>query len=610
MAKGINYFVELAKKMVDDDAERDAAFVYYEKLYHGEWELPDKIKELGWVRAVKSTDPHDSVETGRRILSGLNPRVKWQPLDESETSRRFANHMEKILKWHLKAANSRRSKRVEGEIVQSALLYDAVAANIIDMDWHIRIVKERGGDTKALERWRRMGRFVINVYNPRNVHVRRNSFGLESVLLRQIRPAGDVVKEWSSSSKKLNRLAEEGQNIIYNDFMDHEDRCVWVCDRSGGLIAEIVRDEHGLDFIPWAAVMGGSELEYERRHQHHPLLYSVRSSGDWETQNIVLSLAMSEIIAKAAYPELAEEGPNPDNTVIDYGDPAKQAKVPPGNTLRSIPKNPIDRSLLEIQDRMAAKIGRSTVSHVLQGGQIPAGVAFSTLNLVTQTALGALKPAQDLAQRALSEILRLMIMWSIHTKIPLIGYDDDKKSLEFGRQIALDLDSIDEQDIYIDVELAPDVPTDRMQRANAASLMVQYGYPREYALEDLGVDDPQTAILRWTRERILQEKINARLQAETQLIMSQVQLAAQQAASAQGQVEAQMAAQMAQMAQQQQAKQMAQEIQRIGPFPGGVGFAPNLGGTPMAQAFPGMTREEVLGMDNAGNPLPSLDEEP
>jgi hypothetical protein len=383
---------------------------------------------------------------------------------------------------------------------------------------------------------------------------------------------------------------------------------VWVEPENGeGVIAELLRQEHELDFLPWAAIMGGLALESKRSEQFHPMLYSIHKTGQWITQNIGQSLAFSEVIAKAAAPDLVEEGPNPDTTVIDYGDPSRQAKVPAGNTLKQIPKNQIDRGILEVVDRVGAKIEKSTLSAALQGGALPSGTAFSTLNLKTQTDLGALKPAQDLAQRTLAEILTLMLLWVNYTDVPLVGYGlNDNPGGDMGVQYETTPDQIDEEDLYISVKLKPDVPTDRMQQANTAMILTQIGYSWERALEDMGVEDPAQEIKQWQFEKIVRDKLEARIQAEAQLIQGQAQLQIQQA-----QMEMQMqaqGAQNAQMEQQAMAQRMAEQMPQEGMFPGGQGFNPAAGGTPAVMAAPGATREVMQGRDISGNPMASQGE--
>ena len=141
--------------------------------------------------------------------------------------------------------------------------------------------------------------------------------------------------------------------------------------------------------------------------------------------------------------------------------------------------------------------------------------------------------------------------------------------------------------MYIEVELNTDEPTDRQQRANTAGQLVQWGYPKEWALEDLGITDPQKAIEQWWYEKFLEHEINMLMQKD-QMDM--------QAAMQQAQQNAQMQAQMMMQAQQQQPPPEA--------IPGGEGFNPAAGGQSPINVNPSMqTRERVTGETRGGMPM-------
>lgn len=597
MPKGIKYYQEQAKKMRKADNDRDNQWLAYEKMYHTDWELPQKIKDLGWVRKVVSTDPPDAVDAGVRVLSSLTPGIEYQPLNSNADTKEDANRIERNLKWQLMAINNIRPTKVESDVVFTALLHFAVTAYVIDLDHQIELVEKKGGDTKNLKKWRRDARFRVIVHNPRDVHVKRNGFGVQAVLLVQEREASEVINEWGSSNRKLKELAKEGKSVVYHDYTDMDDRVVWCTakDADGeGVLAEIVRVEHELDFFPWVAMDGGTNVEKNGRHKHKALLHSYADAGHWQTQNLALSMAVSEVLSTVAQPRFMEEGPNQDSAEIDYGDPSRIGKAPVGNTVRPLPGRPMDSAAMEVNDRLSNMAQKSTVSQILQGGAFPAGTAFSTLNLATQTALGALKPSQDLAEKALAGVFRLMLLWVLHTEKPLLGYNDNRRQKDdFGAQIEIEPDMIDPEAMYINVDLKPDVPTDRLQRANAASILHQMGYPKEYALQDMGVDDPITAIKMWYMERLLQHRMDLMMETES--------------AQAMGAIQQQQSAEQAMMQQQMEAQMMAEQMPG-GMFPGGQGFNPAMGGTPSVQVMPGGAEEIMQGEDMSGNPMASLGE--
>ena len=597
------YYTELAEQMEKADEKRDLAFEEYDRMYHSQWELPHELKALQWIRKVVSTDPHDAVYAGMRVLSSLAPKVKFTPLRSDPDTKRHANEVEKNLLWQLKAANRRRPHKVEADVTFSALQYSATAINVIDLDHHIKLVKASGGMSKQLQAMRKVSRFVVNTYNPKSVHVRRNSFGVEAVILDQDRPAREVATEWGMESKIKAFIGDEYTEkecmVDYYDYTDHEVRCVWIEYNEKEL--ELVRDEHNLPFLPWVANLSGSTLESEIEDQYHPLLYSVLKSGQWKTLNIIQTLVASEAIAHSASPRFVEQGPNSEQSDINYGDPTRTAKVAPGNSLTPIPPQQIDNGLAEIGDRILASISKSTVSQILLGGALPSGTAFGTLNLATQTAMGSLKPAKDLAERSLAEMFVLMLEWVKYTATPLYAMGMGKTDV--GMQYELTPDLLpDTENIYLEVELTPDMPTEKMQQANAASMMIQWGYPVESALEDLGVTDPQAAIEQWYLEKYIAHKFD--MLKQTDMAMLQMSIQQQQAQQQQQAAGEMQQAQDAQAQQAQFAQAAAQQgEQQPGMFPGGQGFNPAAGGISPTMVAPGVGREQMAGMDSMGSAM-------
>ncbi|MFA5379505.1 MAG: hypothetical protein WC455_27355 [Dehalococcoidia bacterium] len=595
MPDNLEKYRKLAERMIQADRDRNLAFQGYEDMYHCKASFPNELNALPWFRKVVSTDPHDAIEGGTRIMTSTEPRITVMPLADDIDNKEEANKRERILGWHLKNSNRRRSNKVEADIMRSALMYSAVAANVIDLDWQVKNVGAMGGNDKRWKAMRRLGRFQINTYNPKDVHVQRSGQMVERVLLCQKRSAQEIVDTYGTVPEGVKKLAEEDAAVVFYDYWDLDVHCTW-CEpgntygRSGseGFVI-LPATPHDMPFIPWVALMGGSTLEDKEEHKYHPMLYSVYQAHDWDTQNIVKSLYVSEVIRNAGTPPYVESGPSEETTEVDAAGEMMVAKVPPANQLQALPRPTIDTSLLALDDRLTSKTEKSTMSRVLLGGDLPSGTAFETLNLMTQTALGALKPSKTLSEQALAEILTLMLLWAHYTGEGLEAYGTDKRN-DIGAVYKVEADEIDPESLYIEVELNSDEPTDRQQRANTAVQLMQIGYPKEYALQDMGVADPLKAIEQSYYERLLDHEINLKMQqdmAAMQMQMQQVQQAAQM-----------------QMQQQQQAQMMAEQQRQAQGIPGGEGFNPAMGGqSPINVNSTVQTRERVTGETRGGVPI-------
>jgi hypothetical protein len=449
----------------------------------------------------------------------------------------------------------------------------------------------------------------------------------EAVLLAQVRRAKDVADEFGDAAREaLKELlalppGEEEAFVVLYDYWDYEVRVVWavVSDARGTPVGNFGPDttvgtqvslktrgkakgasgrrgepmvilpptEHGLDFIPWALRMGGSNLEKDEEHKRRPLLYPVRQSGLWKSQNIARTLYFSEVFAHAAAPRMKEEGTNPAEAEVDYGDPTRKAKVPTGNVLTPLNPPAIDQALSEIDDRMTSSTNKSTVGQL---SSLPSGTSFAAVNLYTQTELSKLKPYQQLAEDAIADVLEIMLLWTAFTGIPLEAYGTGKE--DRGLEYVIEPEEIPTDAIYIDVELKPDVPTDRLQRINAAAIAVNsLNYPVESALEDIGVNDPQTAMRQRFYERMVEGMVNNQIRQQQMELEMGMQMQMQQVQQMQ-EMEAARAMQM----QEAQAMMGPQGI----PGAEGMGYNPAMGGIPPALLNPEATMEGQTGFARGG----------
>ncbi|KAA3643421.1 MAG: hypothetical protein DWQ07_23190 [Chloroflexi bacterium] len=542
--KSLNYYQGLANEMVQADRGRDAMLRAMDDMWHNRWSLPKGISNLRWVHKVVSTDPHDALRAGTRVLSSVEPRIKLQPLAPNEATREKTDGIERALGWHFRNASRRRRANVLRDVVLSTLLYDEVVAQVVYLPEQIEAMKAFKGDTRRLEAARRYGPFSILVRNPRQVHVRYSDWMPESVLLKKVMRVGEVVDFWGTKARGLkNKLKEQGSKgvggkkdweycTVY-DYMDLDVRVVWAVPHAGGSMVsdplgdaegtggvQILREKHDLGFLPWVAKVGGTTLEDEAAFQRMPLLASIYQSGQWDTQNIVDTLMASEVIAYAAAPRLKVSGPT-DQVEVDYGEPGRPAYVPPGHELSAMTPPGLDQSLAVLAERIGSRMAKSTVPRVLQSGDFPSGTAFSTLNLATQSGIKSLAPYKELAEEALVDVFTQMLYWVKYANEPVLAFG--KKRDDPGSQYTIYPKDIDLESVYMEVELTADVPTDRMARINAASMAVRdLNYSKSRALEQVGESDPGF-IMEQAREETLDE-VDLEIEKQRKLALGKLEI--------------------------------------------------------------------------------------
>lgn len=602
MTHTLTYYKDLAERMVNVDAQRDEDFRAYDDIYHFQWDLPGEMGDHDWFYKDVSMDGHDAVETIIKIMTNKEPRHKFLPMLNDVVNRQRANELEQIAKWEFFCANRKRQGKIESDVVKCATLYDEVAVQVIDLDWQIDQIKKNKEKSKVSDRkWvaaRQNARFVVNVYNTKSVHTQYSVYGPERVLLRVTRSAADVYAEWGDMAKFLldkDGNIDQSKTVTYNDMTDFDMRAVWLTEYDDPIIPPT---DHGLPFINWVSVIGGSSIEDNNEDKRHPLLYSLHKSGAWETINTLNSLIVTRAITLAIQPVTKEEGSNPESTELDFTEPGGSAKVPAGNTLDVLPALPLDPKTLEARENISARIEKTTVSNILQNGQLPAQAAFASLNLATLTALGAIKPIKSLSEKAISGVVELMMKWAKHTGKDLLGYGYGKE--DAGKQYSIPIDEVYPENMYISSELVEDLPIDQAQRATTAQLLVtQLGMSKEDALEMVGVEDPRKEMLIRFKEMLQENRVAAIMEKERGMAQLEVQAK---------QMEMQMAMQQAQMQQQgggaqAQAEQQAQaQAQSKAQGAKGQAFNPAQGGISPTTTNPsGMTREQASGQDRTGN---------
>src|SRR3990172_5695578 len=275
MAKKLEHYVAIAASMVAVDKKRDEANKAYDRMDHNEWDLPSGLQTVQWIRRKVNTGPSTDIATAIRVLASMDENSTIQQLERNLATKKKVNGWERSLKWMLMQANRRRQGPVRQTLVRSAVKYDEIVAQVVDLDYQIAQKDIFGGDTQREKAARQhYGRFIPIIYHPNDVHVRYSNLMPEAVLLRQIRTAQSVRDEWGDKANRrsdLKEMAEKGENVVYNDYIDYHDHVIW-CEPvtetgEAGQFIQIVREEHKLPFFPWVTEVGGDTMERLPEHR-------------------------------------------------------------------------------------------------------------------------------------------------------------------------------------------------------------------------------------------------------------------------------------------------------------------------------------------------------
>lgn len=589
---------QIAADLIGADEDNVKMMRAMDDMWQMRWNLPPQIAGLPWVRKKVSSDPHDAVRAATRVLATVMPKLRLTPLASNIETRDATDELERALMWHLSLAFNRKGKPLS-TIVWQALMYDMVCAQVVHLPNQQKAMGTFQEEKHRLQYAKRFGDFAIIMRDPKCVHAEWSDWMLERVVYGNLTTLGSLKQFWGKQADALRRAARKKKLrnkdwVTVYDYQDLKSRYVWCypTGESGMVNANddnpivIIEEDNDLDFLPWAIKTGGEELV--------SLLYSIWRAQQWADQNVMGSINMSEVIAYFASARLMKEGPG--EVEVDYGEPARVLDVPPGTKVSELPPIPMDPNLLAMVDRLQAEIAKGTIPNVITMGEIPAGAAYATVNLATQSGVKAINPYKELAEDALSEIIRTMLYWIDYTGEGIVAYPTVLGG-ETNERIGVSKGDFDPEQLYLEIELTADVPTDRLQRMNAAvmgrdklNMSVRTSH-EAVGIPDSGAEqkqwrEEQERELDFRREEVRKDMIMQReeqLETQQQLFLQQVNQQAQMQATLQPQQQG---------APQQQVQPAGQPREEPRGSPGfenirGQGMDTSRGGTPPAMAAPG-----------------------
>lgn len=656
----VKAYMDLAQSLIDRDKDRDDMFARQDRIWRVEWDLPPELREMGWVKAVKSTDGHDALRGTARILSARVPSVSVWPTGTSPEDQERADKLERALRWFLNVAFQRGQTTALRDVVMSAAKYDEVCGQIVYMPYQKQLLEGFGAgiteDSAAARRMKAMersGPFSVIVRNPRSVHTLYSEYGMEAVAYTAIWPAKNVVSFYGNRAKDIRTKELAGEAANYYaifDVCDYDKRVVVAIPRDSDVgsppkwtknskdlpkeAITLMDEDNDLNFIPWICRVGGTSLESDSENTHIPMLYSVDKANQFDIQNTIQTLVLSEAITHAAAPRDVKMGPGADNIYVAYGSPDQSVVTGPGQDYKRLPPLEIDQGLFNLSEWISGKVSKSTIPPVLQGGQV-ASETFATLNLTVQSGMITIDPYKKLAEQWLSDACIQMLLWVKKVGDPIVAFEREKEEVtgkEKTSSFTIEPDDINEKGMRIDVTLEAEVPVDKVAKINGAAMLQKMGIPKREAYEEVGFADA-SALMDEARYEAMEEfflqrfftKLNQKDQIDFQTKLTEAQTAIQLMAK-QKEMEMQMAAQQAQQEAQAQAQMAAQGggmppqggggvpfmmpganagARGLAPEPGtppgsageteGPMWNPAMGGAPPAMAQPGMTREMQTG---------------
>lgn len=501
--------------------ERDRMFDEIDQAINGDWDLPAELEKVSWAMRAPEPSFAITVDAAIRLISDNEPDISIVPTSADKMA--IVDAHEKAIRWMLANASKRRNQHIMGELTASAVKYGEVCAEVIFLPEQIKGVKAAGGNVTRWEAMERHGPFSINVFHPKSVYPRYSALGFEEVYMtRQDNPHA-IVDLWGAKADAVKErmgadVANGGKSpetVVYNVYMSYERHSVWVeWGENGGDAIEIHNDKWPWPFLPWACRMGGSNLEDQSDRQRSPLLKTMYQFDMYDLMSRVRSLRYSDMLRTAAAPrkvwQASGETEAP-SIVSEAGE--EYERIGEGEKIIHHPPTTPDPSMATLHSELKTEHQRATLSDLLLGGEVPSEAAFASINLVTHSALAAIKPTQDVIRGAIADIAEIMLLWIHYAQASVTGYE----KTETGEYVEtlVHWEDVDPKNLYITVDITADLPSDRQGRVIAAQALMQSGlYSVEAAMNDVGVKDATKMREDVVMDRMLQNMLEIDLKNE------------------------------------------------------------------------------------------------
>lgn len=512
----LKYFQNRLSRLVALDKDRDEMFQAFDEMDHGEWTPPEEFDDISWVDPLVSTEQHDVLQAGARIISDSVPKFKVMPRSIKGGSEAKVDVYERGLQSLFHKADRRREASVVGDAGFSALKYAECAISVLFLPEQIRSAKAIGSNMTRYEALKRGGEFIVTVNNPKNVHVRYSDLGVEEVGLIKTMDPYEVVDLYGEKAvpnlvEALEALGDDVtiDEVVFKDYFNYSERCVWIewtrSDQEVAAADEIYRNLWNYPFLPWACKLVGTSTEDKGDHRRRSLLYTSYHMDTYDIMNRVKSLRYSEMIRYAGISRRVLYTDSDIEPTVDPSSPDLLMTVRDSEARMQDLAPPMpDPSMTVLHHELRQELEASTLSKILMGAQPPSGTAFATMNLVTHSAMAVLKPFQEMLEHVIAEVATIMLLWLHYSpaskQIITEGFGDE----DFGQEYKLNAKDILPNRLLVMAELSSDVPTDHQGRAlTAINLNDRDIISKRQAMSDVGVQD-----VTGMEDQIVQEKLD------------------------------------------------------------------------------------------------------
>lgn len=563
---------------------------------HSMQEEMDLMINMEWTH--KPTDPTLKITTSpearnqylgaMRLLTASEPIVSVPHDKNDPVSVENSEQIEKMCKAVLYQSGRINQKPVHYELVGSLLRYGQFHLALTDTEDLLKLQKKRGktASKAAITRYERIARstpFLFQPLDPKCGNAEFDSFGLRAYY----RETEMTYAQIKAMFGELEQLKDKSNTdiVTYKDYWDLDVHFAWVDNISEPLVGRENNGRHDLPCIP--IIVQGAEgflLQDDPEHQYQPLLYGAWKGDLWDRQNLELTAMYTNLFAVASNAMFVHERSEPDSQIeIDFGNVGGIVHLNPGDKLTPLQRDVLNKDMLYGLDVANKLFEESTIYKTALGHGGNTNLGFSSISLLTQSGRLPLAAYQRCGGWGIGSALELMVdMIKDKNSLRTALYD--------GGTLNIDPKELPDN-LVIDVQLDAELPQDKLQQANIASMLKQQGLASDEWIREniLNVGQSKDMTKKVIEERFVEQMvqehftkamendIRRQVQAEMQQAQMQQQAQAQQMQQVQAQQMQMSERAMRQQEQMQRAQAMSMAEQR-------ARFAdqnnPNMGGMP------------------------------
>lgn len=505
----MKHYQELAYQVIENAADRQKLYQNIRDIYDCNFTMPDALQRLAWIKNRKfvSIAPKVALQGAVRSFATNLPHINIDPMDGTDKAWEISDRLERGVEWMYDHMNRRGEQSAQWKIIESAVLYCAVA---FQTEYLPHALKGKVGP--QYDELRRRGLFNWVVQPIEAVFPSWGKHGLNHVVLAYMRTVQDVIDEFGMDNPGVVKLMEQIRNIDpraalrktyvqFYDFADIEWRVIWMTlagerQSFSNIIDDnpciLLKEKHGLGFIPWVVV-----------DNREPILKALVDGDVWRNANILNTIQQSMFIALASHPRYWTNTATGKGVTVDFDDPNNTLDLKPGETAGVMDNPQIDPGLAAAVAAIDAQIYEASAPRVISSAEKLAekGAAFSTINAIVQLSLAQLALSKVTAERAIEEGIYQMFRWIQHSGLPLFtrmarttrGQSPMLAIVPgpLGTNASPAEVSFDLSELYITVELQSQTLIDESGRINnAIQKYEKLGVSQATAMEEVGINHP------------------------------------------------------------------------------------------------------------------------